>query len=158
MPLNQTFVGRVYPPTPPYEVSREKIKEFATAIGATDAAYLDPAAARALGYPDVIAPVTFPIVLTLAAIEQITNDPELGLDFTRVVHGDQRFQYVRPVCAGDKLCCTSVIEQLTHRAGNDFFTARAEINDVKGDLVVTVWSMLVVRGATQVVEGHHASR
>ena len=62
--LDQSFVGRTYPPTEPYQVGREKIREFADAIGATDAAYHDPAAAAALGYPDVVAPPTFPVVLT----------------------------------------------------------------------------------------------
>src|SRR5262245_15509755 len=99
MPLDPSFVGRSYPPTEPYLVGREKIREFARAIGATDAEYHDPAAARALGYADVVAPPTFPVIITMASGRQITDDPELGMDYRRVVHGDQRFAYTRPVVA-----------------------------------------------------------
>ncbi|MGH3623394.1 MAG: FAS1-like dehydratase domain-containing protein, partial [Sciscionella sp.] len=94
MPLDPSFIGRTYPPTPPYEVGREKIKEFASAVGDDDPAYLDPDAARALGHPDVIAPPTFPIVVTMNAWRQVVADPALGLDYTKVVHGDQKFVYV----------------------------------------------------------------
>ena len=91
MALDQSFVGRTYPPTPPYEVGREKIREFAEAIGDANPAYRDPEAARALGHPDVIAPPTFGIVLSMTAGRQVIADPELGLDYSRVVHGEQRF-------------------------------------------------------------------
>jgi hypothetical protein len=73
--LDQSFAGRTYPPTAPYYVSREKIREFAEAIGAPDAAYRDLAAAQALGHPDVIAPPTFPVVVTSAAGQMIIDDP-----------------------------------------------------------------------------------
>lgn len=158
MPLNQSFVGRTYPPTPPYRVSREKIREFATAIGDGSAVYLDPQVARAAGYPDVVAPPTFPIALTMAASEQVFDDPVFGLDFTRVVHGDQRFRYVRPVCAGDELTCVCVVEDVSSRAGNDFFTVRVEASDTSGAPVVTVWCKLVVRGATKVEEETDGAR
>ena len=78
-------------PTSPYEVGREKIREFADAVGDMNPVYRDPAAARALGYPDVIAPPTFPIVLTLTAGHQVITDPDFGLDYSKVVHGEQRF-------------------------------------------------------------------
>ncbi len=146
MPLNQSFAGRAYPPTPPYEVGREKIREFADAIGATDPAYRDRRAAQDAGYPEVIAPPTFPIVLTMAVTRQIFDDPELGLDFSRVVHGDQRFRYTRPVCAGDRLSCICVIEDVTGRGGHTFLTARIEVTARDDEPVVTVWSKLVVRG------------
>src|SRR5258707_1390505 len=101
MPLDPAYVGRSFPPTVPYAVGREKIREFAQAIGAEDAVHLDAAAAASLGHPDVIAPPTFPIVVTAATMRQLIDDRGLGLDFSRVVHGDQRFTYVRPVHAGD---------------------------------------------------------
>jgi len=146
MPLDPCFVGRTYPPTPPYQVGREKIREFATAIGALDAEYHDPEAARAAGHADVIAPPTFPIVLTLEASRQIIDDPALGLDWSRVVHGDQRFRYTRPVVAGDELVCVNTVDDLTSRGGHDFVTTRTEVSTAAGDPVVTVWSRLVVRG------------
>src|SRR5437588_6659633 len=102
MPLDPAYAGHTYPPTAPYLVGREKIREFAEAIGADDPAYLDPEAARALGHPDVIAPPTFPIVLTEAGMRTMIADPGLGLDFSRVLHGEQRFSQTRPVRAGDR--------------------------------------------------------
>jgi acyl dehydratase len=146
MPLNHAYVGRVYPAAAPYRVGREKIREFADAIGADDAVYRDPQAARELGYPDTIAPPTFPIVISMAANQVMFDDPGLGLDFRRVVHGDQRFRYVRPVHAGDSLSCDCVIEEITSRAGHDFVTSRSDITAEDGEPVVTVWARLVVRG------------
>jgi hypothetical protein len=146
MPLDQSFVGRTYPATPPYQVGREKIREFAAAIGATDAAYHDPAAARALGYADVVAPPTFPVVVAAAANQQIVDDPALGMDYSRVVHGDQRFLYARPVVAGDELVCDTAIEEITSRGGHDFLTIRSDVRTVGGEPVVSVWCKLVVRG------------
>jgi hypothetical protein len=132
VPVDPSFVGRSYPPTPPYRVSREKIREFTDAIGATD-------------HPDDVAPPTFPIVLTLAAGQVVIDDPELGIDYSRVVHGDQRFAYTRPVVAGDELSCVCTVDEVMSRAGNDFVTTRTEVTDATGAPVVTVWTRLVVR-------------
>ncbi len=146
MPLDQSFVGRTYPPTPPYEVGREKIREFADAVGDPHPAYRDVAAAKELGHPDVIAPPTFPIVFTYAASQRLINDPELGLDFSRVVHGDQKFVYTRPVRAGDQLTCVVTVETIRSMAGNDIITTRTDVTTVDGEPVLTAWSTLVVRG------------
>jgi acyl dehydratase len=149
MPLDQSFVGRTWPPTEPYQVGREKIREFARAIGATDAEYHDPAAARALGYADVVAPPTFPVIVTMATSRQIVEDPELGVDYSRVVHGDQRFVYTRPVVAGDSLVCVNSVDEIISRGGHDFLTTRTEVTTEAGEPVVTVWSKMVQRGAEQ---------
>lgn len=146
MALNPAYEGRTFPPTEPYRVGREKIREFAEAIGATDTAFFDPAAARALGHRDVIAPSTFPIVITMPATRLISDDPELGFDYARMVHGDQRFSYVRPIVAGDELVCVIRIEKLTSRAGLDSVALRADIGTTAGEPVVTTWSKLVARG------------
>jgi acyl dehydratase len=144
--LDQSFVGRTYPPTPPYLVGREKIREFASAVGLDDALHLDVEAARAAGYADLVAPPTFPIVLTMAASRMIIDDPELGMDYSRVLHGDQRFAYARPVVAGDELVCVNTVEEITTRAGHDFLTTRTDVSTTAGEHVVAVWSKLVVRG------------
>jgi acyl dehydratase len=146
MPLDQSFVGRSWPATPPYLVGREKIREFAAAIGATEPEHHDPEAARAAGYPDVVAPPTFPVVVTMAASRQIITDPALGLDYSRVVHGDQKFAYTRPVVAGDSLVCVNTVDEITSRGGHDFLTTRTEVTTESGEPVVTVWSKLVQRG------------
>jgi len=144
--LDQSFVGRKYPPTPPYEVGREKIREFADAIGDSSPVYRDPEAARALGYPDVIAPPTFPIVLSMRAAAQVVSDPELGLDYSRVVHGEQRFLYARPVRAGDRLTVTVSVESIRSAGGNDLLTTRGDVATVDGEQVLTAYSTLVARG------------
>ncbi|QMU72771.1 MaoC family dehydratase N-terminal domain-containing protein [Streptacidiphilus sp. P02-A3a] len=149
MPLDPSFIGRTYPPTAPYEVGREKIREFAEAIGDTNPVYTDAEAAKAFGHPDVIAPPTFPFLLTYRAADQVVNDPELGLDFSRVVHGDQRFSYVRPVRAGDRLTVTCTIDSIKSLAGNDVLSVRGDVRDESGEQVVTAEMMLVARAAEE---------
>ena len=147
MALDQSFVGRSYPPTEPYEVGREKIREFAEAVGDPNPAYIDPDAAKALGHIDVIAPPTFVFAITFKAAGVVVADPQLGLDYTRVVHGDQRFTYARPVRAGDRLTVTSTIEAVKSMAGNDIIDVRGEVHDEAGEHVVTAWTKLVARAA-----------
>ena len=146
MPVDPRFIGRVYPPTDPYEVGREKIREFADAIGDPNPAYRDPDAARALGHADVIAPPTFAIVLTLKAGHQVIMDSDLGIDYSRVVHGEQRFEHVRPITAGDRLQVVVTVEDIRTAAGNDIVTTRADVTTVDGEPVSTARSTIVARG------------
>jgi acyl dehydratase len=149
MPVDQSFIGRVYPPTRPYEVGREKIREFADAIGDPNPVYRESAAAQALGYPDVIAPPTFAIVLTLPAGGQVVRDPEFGIDYSRVVHGEQRFVHRRPIRAGDLLQVVVTVEDIRVAAGNDLVTNRADVVTVEGEPVCTAYSVIVARGTAQ---------
>lgn len=146
MPLDQSFIGREYPPTEPYEVGREKIREFARAIKDDSPLHQDVDAAKAAGYPDVIAPPTFAVILSMAAQGQIVGDEQLGLDYSRVVHGQQDFVHHRPIRAGDRLVTVAHVDDIKTRAGNDFLTVRAEIATTDGEQVCTATSMLVVRG------------
>jgi acyl dehydratase len=146
MPLNRAFVGREYPAPETYEVGREHIRQFADAIGDQNPVYRDPEAARAAGHPDVIAPPTFLTIINLASINSIVMDPELGLDYSRMVHGDQQFSYTRPAHAGDVLLLTTHIDRIMARAGNDFINLRAEITDSDGGHIATTRAQLVVRG------------
>ncbi|HEV8555187.1 MAG TPA: MaoC family dehydratase N-terminal domain-containing protein [Actinophytocola sp.] len=145
MALAESFKGRTYPPTWVYEVSREKIKEFADAIGDPNPIYRDADAAQAAGHKDVIAPPTFVTIINLRAIDVIIHDPELGLDYGRMVHADQRFSHQRPVRAGDRLTVTAFVDDVATRLGNDFLGIRAEINSDDGELVCTARASLVVR-------------
>jgi acyl dehydratase len=146
MALDQRFVGRTYGPGPAYEVGREKIREFADAIGDTNEAYRDPEAAKALGHPDVIAPPTFPVIVSMRASVDLVADPELGLDYSRVVHGEQRFAYTRPVRAGDRLVSTLTVDSIRSAGGNDILATRTELSTPEGEHVVTAYSMIVARG------------
>lgn len=147
MALNQDFVGRSFPASAPYLVGREKIREFATAIGDGNPVFHDVDAAVAKGHRDLIAPPTFAVVISLKAMGVATHDPELGLDYSRVVHGDQRFVYTRPITAGDELIVTTTIESARTVAGNDMLTARGDITTTAGEHVVTTYSSLVARAA-----------
>jgi acyl dehydratase len=144
--LDQSFVGRSYPPSRPYEVSREKIREFADAIGDPDPIYRDPDAARAAGHPDVIAPPTFAIIVTMAAQGVLLHDPELGLDYSKVVHREQSFRHHRPVRAGDRLVSTVHVDGIRAVAGNDVLSTRSEVSTDKGEPVLTARAVIVARG------------
>lgn len=146
MPLDPSFVGRTYPPATTYEVGRAKIAEFARSIGDDNPLYRDVDAAEAAGYDDVIAPPTFLTVINIGAISAVADDPELGFDYDRMVHGDQRFVHHRPVHPGDRLQITTHIDDIFARAGNDFLSVRAEIATDEGELVCTTHAQLVVRG------------
>ena len=146
MPVDVSFIGREYPPTEPYEVGREKIREFADAINDPNPVYRDPEAARALGHPDVIAPPTFGIILTLTAGRQVILDPDFGIDYSRVVHGEQRFEHIRPIRPGDALEVVVTIEDVRVAAGNDIVTTRADVRTTAGEDVLRAYSTIVARG------------
>jgi acyl dehydratase len=145
MPLDPSFVGRSYPPTEPYVVGREKIREFAEAVGDPHPAYYDVDTARELGHEDVLAPPTFPVVVTLAASDQVVADPALGLDYSRVVHGDQRFVAERAVRAGDHLVVRTTVDAIRSIGGSDILSLRGEVGTVDGEHVCTAYSTLVAR-------------
>jgi len=144
--LDQRAVGRAYPLTEVYEVGREKIREFAEAIRDDNPVYRDPAAARALGYRDVIAPPTFAVVFASAAAKQAVDDPEVGVDYSRVVHGEQRFISTRPIIAGDRLQILVTIDAIRVAAGNEMITTKGDVVTETGEPVLTVYSLLVIRG------------
>ena len=146
MPVNPELQGRVFPPVPPYLVGREKVREFSRAVFATNPINHDPAAARAAGYSDVVGPPTFAVVIQEATLAQLLAEPDAGIDFARVVHGDQRFEYSRPVVAGDELTAQLTVTAVKTLGGNAMVTAETRITDAQGDHVVTATSTLVVRG------------
>ena len=146
MAVNQDFAGRTFPPGEPYEVSRVKIREFADAIGDMSPVYRDRDAAVAAGHPDVIAPPTFAIVITMANSARALADPGLGLNYAMVVHGEQRFEYARPIQAGDVLVATSTIAGIRMVKSNTMITTETALATVAGEHVCTAHSILVERG------------
>ena len=147
MPMNRAFIGREYAPSGTYEVSREKIRDFAAAIGDTHPAYVDVDAARALGHPDVIAPPTFLTVLNFRfPLDGPVADPELGLDYALVVHGEQAYTLHRPVCAGDVLTVTTRVEDIRDAGRNELLTIVGEVATTDGQAVATTRSVVVSRG------------
>jgi acyl dehydratase len=150
VPLNSALVGRTYPPTRVFEVGREHLRRFADAIGDPDPAYRDPAAARALGHADVVAPPTFLMALVSAAGgREALADPELGLDRSRVVHAEQRFEHHRPVVAGDRLVLTATVDDVRDLGANELLTLRHEITTEDGAPVCTASFVVLSRGTGQ---------
>jgi acyl dehydratase len=143
--MNHDMIGHAYPASQPYLVTPENIAAFADAIGDSNPVYRDEALAKSLGHSSVCAPPTFPIVATMAAMEKSFHDPALNMDYSRIVHSDQRFEYVRPIRVGDKLVVTTVIEEIKALGTNDIALFRTEVTS-DGEPVVTGWSKLVVRG------------
>jgi acyl dehydratase len=146
MGINRDYLGRAYPPTEPYEVSRVKIAEFASAIGDPNPLYRDREAAQAAGHRDVPAPPTFPIVISMAGSARAVMDPGLGVNYAMVVHGEQRFEYSRPVYAGDVVTCQSTISDIRDAGRNVLLTTQTEIRTVEGEHVCTAYSTIVERG------------
>ncbi len=118
-----------------YAVGREKVREYAHAVGETDVRYLDPEAARAAGFEDVVAPPMFAAVYCAPAIGPAIMDPEVGIDFARMVHGAQEFTWHEPVVAGDEITTDAELEESSERGGLKFFTFRTRSVNQRGDLV-----------------------
>jgi acyl dehydratase len=147
MAINRAYVGRVFPASEPYELTSVKIAEFAEAIGDPNPLYRNRAAAAAAGHADVIAPPTFPIVITLASSGAALADPNLGLNYAMVVHGEQRFSYTRPLTAGDVVTAQVTITDIREAGRNTMLTTSTDIATVTGELVCTAVSTIVERGA-----------
>ncbi|MFJ6678649.1 MaoC family dehydratase N-terminal domain-containing protein [Microbacterium sp. NPDC091382] len=146
MPVNPELLGRAFPPTAPYLVGREKVREFARAVFATDPQHDDPAAAQALGYADVVAPPTFAMVVQDITLQQLLSEPQSGIVLERVVHAEQRFRYTRPIVAGDELTGRLTVTGIRAFGKGAMVTSEAEITDAGGDHVVTATSVLLVGG------------
>jgi acyl dehydratase len=138
----------VYEPTPPYLVGREKIREFSSAVFSVNPLNFDVEAARAAGYDDLVAPPTFGVVVQERTLAQLLATPDADLDFSRVVHGEQRFSYTRPIVAGDELTATLTLATVSVKqlGGHSMVTSESSITDATGAHVVTAISTLVVRG------------
>jgi acyl dehydratase len=145
MPLDLACAGRVYPVTPAYEVGREDIRRFAAAVGDPHPAFRDPAAARALGHPDVIAPPTFPYIVATQVIDEVVDYDELGFAPDLVVHADQSFTITRPVYAGDRLATSVRIQAARRVRGDDILVFAVELTDAHDKHVSTVRMTYVSR-------------
>lgn len=145
MGINPDLVGRIYPAGQSYQVGREKIREFASATKATSPAHFDVEAARALGYADLVAPPTFAIIVAQRADAQLIADPASGIDFSRVVHADQRFTHHRAIVAGDELVAALHVDQVREMGAGAMITTRSEITTVDGEKIATTVSSLLVR-------------
>ncbi len=145
MAVDAALAGRVLSPTPAYDVSRYAIASFASAIGSDDPVHRDVEAARAAGHRDVVAPPTFPIVVAFQAMRALLADPQAGIELRNVVHAQQRFEYQRPVFAGDVLTATLTVESVRSAAGTDLLATRSDITTADGELVCAAYANLAHR-------------
>ena len=145
MLVTEDYVGRVYPPHPPYIVSAAKIKEFAEAVGSTDPVHTDSEVARSRGYRDVIAPPTFAVIISQRPEFEFLNDPANGIEFGKVLHGEQGFTYNRPLTAGDEVVATLNIESVRGSGPMTMIGVRTDLT-VRDELVCIARSTVIVRG------------
>ena len=143
MAVNTDVIGKTFAPAT-YAVGREKIREYAHAVGETDPLYLDPEAARDAGYADVVAPPMFAVVYSLPAVWPALFDEEVGIDFAHMVHGGQEFEWGPVVVAGDEITTTASLKDASERRGNGFYVFESvSVND-RGETVCTgLWSNIV---------------
>jgi acyl dehydratase len=145
MSVNHEAIGKRYDPLV-YAVGREKIREYAHAIGERDELCLDLDAARAAGFADLVAPPTFAVVYQAPSVALPYFDPELGIDFTRLVHGGQEFAWGALVVAGDEITTTVEVTDISERSGNGFYTFQTRSTNQDGaEVCVGTW-MNIVRG------------
>ena len=154
--MNQDLVGRELPPTAPYLVGREKVREFARAVFADAPQHTDVEAARALGFDDVVAPPTFAIVIQDHTLQQLLALPDSGIVLARTIHAEQRFAYTRPIVAGDELTGRLRVTGIRMMGGNAMITSEAEITDASGAHVVTATSVLLVGAEDDADKGEAA--
>jgi acyl dehydratase len=145
MPLNQSLKGKTYQELT-FDVDRDRVTAFAAAVGEDDPRFTDPEAGRAEGFPEQLAFPTFPTVLGILASAQVVADPDLGMDYSRVVHGEQAYEWHRPIVVGDRLRAVPRIADVYAKGPNEFLVVEAEITDADGQVVCVARSTLLSRG------------
>ena len=138
-------VGKTFAPVT-YIVGREKVREYARAVGETNALYFDPDSARAAGHRDVVAPPMFVTVYTSPAISPAFSDPEIGMDVARMVHGAQEFAWGPLVVAGDEIATEVEVTDISERGGVGFYVFESRSDNQDGERVCTGTWTCVVRG------------
>ncbi len=143
VPVPSEKIGKVYAPVV-YAVGREKVREYAAAVGESNPLYYDLAAARAAGHADVVAPPMFVVVYCSAAFMTALFDPELEIDFAHLVHGAQEFRWEQLVLAGDEIATTLTVTDISARAGLCFYTfATTSVNQRGETTCVGTWSTII---------------
>src|SRR5579863_4941374 len=146
MAVNTEAIGKRYPPSS-YAVGREKIREYAYAVGETNPLYLDLDAARAAGYADVVAPPMFAVVYAGRSVMPALFDPEVGLNFAMMVHGAQEFVWEAPVVAGDEISTITEVKDISDRGEMTFFVFESVSVNQRGETVCTgTWTNIVRAG------------
>ena len=143
MAVDTSAIGKTYPPFE-YEVGREKIREYASAVGEDNPVHFDREAARGAGFRDVVAPPMFAAVYSAGAVWPLFVDPEIGIDFSMMVHGAQEFAWGEPVCSGDTIVTTASVKDISERGPLAFYVFESVSRNQDGQEVVRgVWTNIV---------------
>jgi acyl dehydratase len=146
MAVNLEAIGKTYPRST-YAVGREKIREYAAAVGETNPLHFDVEAARAAGHADVVAPPMFAVVYSARAVMPGLFDPEVGINFAMMVHAGQEFVWGPLVVAGDEITSTAAVKDISERGGMNFFVFETVSENQRGETVCTgTWTQLVRGG------------
>ena len=145
MPVNKQAIGKKYEPAV-YAVGREKIKEYARAIGETNPVHLDVEAARAAGYSDVVAPPTFAVVYSVPSVGPPIFDPDIELNLPMMVHGGQEFEWGPLVVAGDEITTTASVKDIHERDGRGYYVFESISTNQRGEQVCRGTWTNIVRG------------
>jgi acyl dehydratase len=145
VPVNDKAVGKTYEPTL-YAVGREKIREYARAVGETNPVHLDVEAARAAGYADVVAPPMFAVVYCAPSVGPPIFDPEIEINFAMMVHGGQEFEWGPPVVAGDEIATTASVKEIYEEGGRGFYVFESVSTNQRGEQVCKGTWTQIVRG------------
>jgi acyl dehydratase len=139
-------IGKVFAPVE-YAVGREKVREFASAVGETNPLYFEPEAARAAGYADVVAPPMFAVVYASRSVAPALFDPEVGLNFAMMVHGAQEFVWGPLVVAGDEISTTTTVKDISDRGEMTFYVFESLSSNQREETVCTgTWTNIVRSG------------
>jgi len=145
MAIKTDAVGKEWPATT-YQVGREKIKEYANALGLDSPVHFDVEAARAAGFRDVVAPPMFAVVYSSPAVGPAILDPEVELNFAAMVHGGQEFEWAEPACSGDEITTTAKCLSIEEKDGKGFYVFETNSVNQDGAQVVRGTWTLIVRG------------
>ena len=145
MPVSTEAIGKTYEPTT-YAVGREKVREYAAAVGETNPLHYDVDAARAAGYADVVAPPMFAVVFSSRAVGPALFDPDVGLNFAMMVHGGQEFRWGPVVVAGDEITTAASVKDISERGGMGFYVFESVSRKQDGETVCTATWTNIVRG------------
>ncbi|HEX8100172.1 MAG TPA: MaoC family dehydratase N-terminal domain-containing protein [Actinomycetota bacterium] len=145
MPLNQALKGKEYQEVS-FAVERDRVVQFADAIGDPNPVFREPEAAKAAGFGEQVAPPTFVTVMQILTSGQVVLDQELGLNYALVVHAEQEYEWHRPVRVGDVLSAVPRIADIYAKGPNEFLVIEADIKDASGESVVLARTTLLSRG------------
>jgi acyl dehydratase len=143
--VNTDAKGKSFPPFE-YEVGKEKIREYAFAVGEENPVYFDRAAAHEAGFRDVPAPPMFAVVYSSGAVAPALFDPEVGMNFAMMVHGGQEFVWGEPVCAGDRIVTQATLKDVYEQGGKGFYVFESVSTNQDGQEVVRGTWTNIVRG------------